>query len=217
MKITIIGAGNMARGIATRALAGGHTVTITAKDPGKAVLLVDELREQADGAGRVGAADESAVDQADIVVLAVPFDAARQLATSYGPRLGGKVLIDISNPVDASLDALVVAPDHTSAAEQIAEAAGAEVRVVKAFNTTFATTLVAGQVNGTPLDVFIAGDDQGARKEVVELVASGGLNPVDVGALEHARQLEGFQLLHMALQLRDGGHGWASTIKIVAP
>ncbi|SPE99415.1 NADPH-dependent F420 reductase [Streptomyces sp. MA5143a] len=216
MKITIIGAGNMARGIATRALAGGHTVTITAKDPGKAVRLVDELRAQADGAGQVGAADESAVDQADIVVLAVPFDAARQLAASYGPRLGGKVLIDISNPVDASLDALVV-PPRTSAAEQIAEAAGPQVRVVKAFNTTFATTLISGQVGGTPLDVFVAGDDQAARKEVADLVTSGELNPVDVGALKHARQLEGFQLLHMALQIREGGHGWASTIKIVAP
>ncbi|OPG09059.1 NADP oxidoreductase [Streptomyces sp. GKU 895] len=215
MKITIIGAGNMARGIATRALAGGHTVAITAKDPGKAVRLVDDLREQADGAGRVSAADDAAVGQADIVVLAVPFDAARQLAAAYGPRLGGKVLIDISNPVDATLDALTVAPS-TSAAEQIAQAAGAEVRVVKAFNTTFATTLVAGQVHGTVLDVFIAGDDRNAREEVADLVASGGLNPVDVGALAHARQLEGFQLLHMALQMREGGHSWASTIKIVA-
>ncbi|MFD5944516.1 NADPH-dependent F420 reductase [Streptomyces collinus] len=217
MKITIIGAGNMARGIATRALAGGHTVTITAKDPGKAVQLADELCEQADADGRVGAADdEAAVDQTDIVVLAVPFEAARQLAASYGPRLGGKVLIDISNPVDATLDALVVAPG-TSAAEQVAEAGGPQVRVVKAFNTTFANTLVDGQVNGTPLDVFIAGDDQSAREEVADLVASGGLNPVDVGALGHARQLEGFQLLHMALQFRAGGHGWASMIKIVTP
>jgi NADPH-dependent F420 reductase len=216
VKITIIGAGNMARGIATRALTGGHTVTITAKDPDKAIRLVDELREQAGRAGQLGAADEAAVDQADIVVLAVPFDAAKQLAASYGPRLGGKVLIDISNPVDATLDALVVAPG-TSAAEQIAEAAGPQVRVVKAFNTTFATTLVSGQVGGTPLDVFVAGDDAAAREEVADLVVSGGLNPVDVGALEHARQLEGFQLLHMALQIREGGHGWASTIKIVAP
>jgi predicted dinucleotide-binding enzyme len=215
MKITIIGAGNMARGIATRALAGGHTVAITAKDPGKAVRLVDDLREQDDGAGRVSAADDAAVGQADIVVLAVPFDAARQLAAAYGPRLGGKVLIDISNPVDATLDALTVAPS-TSAAEQIAQAAGAEVRVVKAFNTTFATTLVAGRVHGTVLDVFIAGDDRNAREEVADLVASGGLNPVDVGALAHARQLEGFQLLHTALQMREGGHTWASTIKIVA-
>ncbi|GHB91154.1 MULTISPECIES: NADPH-dependent F420 reductase [Streptomyces] len=216
MKITIIGAGNMARGIATRALAGGHTITVTTKDPGKAVRLVDELRGRATGEGRMAAADASAVDTADIVVLAVPFDAAKQLASAYGDRLSDKVVIDISNPVDASLDALVVTPG-TSAAEEIAEAAGPDVRVVKAFNTTFATTLIAGEVNGTPLDVFIAGDDEAARKQVADLVTSGGLNPVDVGALRHARQLEGFQLLHMALQIREAGHGWASSIKIVAP
>lgn len=216
MKITIIGAGNMARGIATRALAGGHTITVTTKDPGKAVRLVDELRGRATGEGRMAAADASAVDTADIVVLAVPFDAAKQLASAYGDRLSDKVVIDISNPVDASLDALVVTPG-TSAAEEIAEAAGPDVRVVKAFNTTFATTLIAGEVNGTPLDVFIAGDDEAARKQVADLVTSGGLNPVDVGALRHARQLEGFQLLHMALQIREAGHGWASSVKIVAP
>ncbi|WNM32576.1 NAD(P)-binding domain-containing protein [Streptomyces sp. Li-HN-5-11] len=215
MKITVIGAGNMARGIATRALAGGHTVTITAKDADKAVRLADELREQNHGDGPVGAADDLAVDDADIVILAVPFEAAKQLAASYGARLNGKVLVDISNPVDTSLDALVVAPG-TSAAEQIAAAAPPQARVVKAFNTTFATTLAAGEVHGTPLDVFIAGDDEAARRKVADLVRSGGLNPVDVGALKHARELEGFQLLHMALQIREGGHGWASTIKIIA-
>ena len=89
MKITIVGAGNMARGIATRALVGGHDLAITAKDPATAGQLADELREQDHGSGRVNAADDSAVDQADIVVLAVPFAAAKQLAASYGPRLGG--------------------------------------------------------------------------------------------------------------------------------
>ncbi|SOD66678.1 reduced coenzyme F420:NADP oxidoreductase [Streptomyces sp. 1222.2] len=217
MKITIVGAGAMARGIAIRALAGGHEVTITAKDTGKAVALADELRAGDTGGGRTAvAADDSAVDGADIVVLAVPFGAAEQLAARYGTRLSGKVLVDISNPVDAAFDALAVAPG-TSAAERIGEAAAPGTRVVKAFNTTFATTLVAGQVDGTPLDVFIAGDDEAARNQVADLVSSGGLTPVDVGALRHARELEGFQLLHMALQLRASGHGWASTIKIVAP
>ena len=213
MQITIIGAGNMARGIATRALAGGHSVTISAKDDLKAAQLADELRAKATGTARVSAGGDCAIDTAEVVVLAVPFAAAKQLATDYGPRLGGKVLIDISNPVDASLDALVTAAG-TSAAEEIAQAAAPGTRVVKAFNTTFAGTLVAGQVGGVPLDVFIAGDDEAARKQVAELVASGGLNPVDVGALKHARELEGLQLLHMALQLTDAGHGWMSTIRI---
>ena len=216
MRVTIIGAGNMARGIATRVLVGGHDVTITAKDDLKAAQLADELRDQAKGPARVGAGGDSAVDGADVVVLAVPFAAAKQLVADYGARLDGKIVIDISNPVDAALDALVVEPG-TSAAEQIAGLAAPGARVVKAFNTTFAGTLLVGQVGGLPLDVFIAGDDESARKQVADLVASGGLSPVDVGALKHARELEGFQLLHMALQLSDAGHGWMSTIRIAKP
>ncbi|MEI5519752.1 NAD(P)-binding domain-containing protein [Streptomyces brasiliscabiei] len=215
MNITIIGAGNMARGIATRALAGGHAVHISAKDPAKAAQLAEELRAQPMGAA-VRAGDDSAVDTADIVVLAVPYAAAKGLAAAYGARLSGRILVDISNPVDASLDTLVV-PPGTSAAEEIARVSAPGTRVVKAFNTTFATTLVAGRVGATPLDVFIAGDDEAARKHVAELVASSGLHAVDVGALKHARELEGFQLLHMALQIRDGGYGWASGIKLIAP
>ncbi|MEU6915454.1 NADPH-dependent F420 reductase [Streptomyces olindensis] len=156
------------------------------------------------------------MDTAELVVLAVPFAAAKELTAALGARLSGKVLVDISNPVDASLDALVVSPG-TSAAEEIAAVAAPGTKVVKAFNTTFATTLVAGRVAGTPLDVFIAGDDEVARKQVADLVTSGGLHAVDVGALKHARELEGFQLLHMALQISEGGYGWASTVKLVAP
>ena len=210
MQIAIVGAGNMARGIATRLLAGGHTVAITAKDATKAEALAAGLT------GDVRAGDDTVVDGAEVVVLAVPFEAAKELAAAYGPRLNGKILIDISNPVKPALDGLVV-PPGTSAAAAIAQAAAEGTRVVKAFNTTFASTLIAGDVDGTPLDVFIAGDDEDARKQVAELVASGGLNPVDAGPLEWARALEGFQLLHMALQLRDSGLAWGSTIKIVAP
>lgn len=222
MQIIIIGAGNMARGIATRALAGGHDVTILAKDDLKAAQLADDLRAQAVGEGVVGASasasasGDSAIDAADVVVLAVPFAAAKQLVSDYGARLDGKIVIDISNPVNAALDALVVEPG-TSAAEEIAWLATPGARIVKAFNTTFAGTLPAGSVGGEPLDVFIAADDESARKQVAELVASGGLNPVDVGALKHARGLEGFQLLHMALQLGDAGYGWMSGIRIAKP
>lgn len=216
MKITIIGAGNMARGIATRALSGGHAVTLTAKDQAKAIELAEQLEAAAVGAASVTTAEsKSAVADADIVVLAVPYAAAGEIVAGYGTQLDGKIVIDISNPVNASFDGLTVEPG-TSAAEEIAKLAAPGARIVKAFNTTFAGTLVSGQVDGIPLDVFIAGDDDDARKQVAALVESGGLHPVDVGALRSARGLEGFQLLHMALQLSGGGHGWMSTIKIVA-
>jgi predicted dinucleotide-binding enzyme len=205
----------MAHGIATRALAGGHQVAITDKSHDKAKALADELGAHAAGAS-VAAVQASAVADAEIVVLAIAYQAATAFAGSAGAALSGKVLVDISNPIDfATFDSLVV-PPGTSAAEQIAAAAPG-ARVVKAFNTTFAATLATGHVDGVPLDVFIAGDDPGARDQVAALAASGGLNPVDVGALKHARELEGIQLLNMALQRRDESYGWMSALKILKP
>jgi predicted dinucleotide-binding enzyme len=72
--------------------------------------------------------------------------------------------------------------------------------VVKAFNTTFAQTLVAGTVAGQPLDVFIAGDDAAAKATISQLVEAGGLHAIDVGPLSRARQLEGIGLLGITLQ-----------------
>ncbi|MEU9976875.1 NAD(P)-binding domain-containing protein [Streptomyces sp. NPDC051014] len=215
MRVFIVGTGNMAGGIATRALAGGHTVRLVGTDPAKAAALADALGARTDGAD-VAPAVPDAVGSADMVVLAVPFDAARQVVAEYGDHLAGKTVVDISNPVDfATFDSLTV-PADSSGAQQIAAAAAPGTRVVKAFNTTFAGPLVTGEAGGLPLDVFIAGDDPAAREQVAELASSGGLNPVVVGGLRHARELEGMQLLHMALQNRPEGHGWMSALKIVA-
>ncbi|GGN21113.1 NADPH-dependent F420 reductase [Streptomyces fuscichromogenes] len=216
MRVFIVGTGNMAGAIATRALAGGHLVRLIGTDPVKAAALADALSERTPGAD-VAPAVPDAVGSADVVVLAVPFDRARQVVTEYGDQLTGKTVVDISNPVDFSTFDSLTVPADSSAAQQLAEAAAPGTHLVKAFNTTFAGSLVAGEVGGLPLDVFIAGDDAAARDQVAELVSSGGLNPVVVGALRHARELEGIQLLHMALQTRPEGHGWMSAIKIVAP
>jgi len=212
MQITIIGAGNMARGIAIRALAGGHTVRIIDRAPDEAARLAAGLQENA-AAADVQAAGATGIGGADIVVLALPYQAARQAAAQYAAALSGKTLVDISNPVDVStFDSLVVAPG-TSAAEQIAAAAPA-ARVVKALNTTFAGTLIAGQADGAPLDVFIAGDHATAKQAVTDLATSGGLCPIDAGPLKRTRELEGFQLLHMTLQ-QTLGTNWSSAIKIL--
>lgn len=212
MQISIIGAGNMASGIATRALAGGHSVRLTDRDPGKAKTLAEDLRERVPGADVAEAG--TAPGDADIVVLALPFAAAEQVAGASREQLAGQIVVDISNPVDfATFDSLVV-PSGTSAAEQIAAAAPG-ARVVKAFNTTFAGNLVAGEAGGLPLDVFIAGDDAEAKQAVADLAASGGLRPVDAGPLRRARELEGFQFLHMTLQ-QGLGTNWSSAIKILS-
>jgi 8-hydroxy-5-deazaflavin:NADPH oxidoreductase len=204
MQITIIGTGNMARGIGTRALAGGHDVTLVGTEPEKAQALAGELG----GSARAGESVEG-----DVVILAVPYAAAADIVRSYGDQLDGKVVVDITNPVD--LNTFEPLQVEGSGAQQIAAAAPGGARVVKAFNTTFAGTLVEGAVSGQPLDVFIAGDDEGAKGTVSQLAESGGLRPVDAGPLVRARELEALGYLHMALQ-QGLGTGFGSTVKVLA-
>ncbi|WP_333739662.1 NADPH-dependent F420 reductase [Streptomyces sp. IBSBF 2806] len=212
MIITIVGAGNMARGIGTRALSGGHSLRLHDRNQDKAEQLAVALSGAVSGAD-VQAQGVEGVAAADVVVLALPYPAGREVAGSLGAVLSGKVVVDICNPVDFSTFDSLAVPPGTSAAEEIA-ATVANVRVVKAFNTTFAGPLVAGEVAGRPLDVFIAGDDDAAKETVASVVTSGGMRPLDVGPLRRARELEAFQFLHMACQDRLG-LGWSSAIAIL--
>jgi NADPH-dependent F420 reductase len=194
MNVTIIGTGNMGRGIATRLLAGGNEVTLLDSEVGKA----EELARELGGSVSAGTVGDPIAD--DVVVLAVPYEAATPLVQQYGDALSGKVVVDITNPVDWQTFDGLVTPLDSSAAEEIEKAAPEGVRVVKAFNTTFAGTLVEGQVAGQPLDVFIAGDDSGAKETVAQLVRDGGLVAIDAGPLRRAQQLEGLGFLGMTLQ-----------------
>ncbi len=199
MNVTIIGAGNMGRGIGHRLVAGGHDVIVVDQDPEEAGRLAEELRGAAQGGATVEAAGPGAELRGEVVILAVYYPGSLQLARELGDRLAGKVVVDISNPLNQTFDGLATAPG-TSAAEEVAQSAPAGARVVKAFNTTFAGTLVEGQVAGQPLDVLIAGDDEGSKETVAQLVRDGGLRAIDVGPLERARQLEGLGFLGITLQ-----------------
>jgi 8-hydroxy-5-deazaflavin:NADPH oxidoreductase len=123
------------------------------------------------------------------------------------------VVVDITNPVNETFDDLVVPPDSSATAELAALAPDA--RFVKAFNTTFATTLREGEVSGQKLDVLIAGDDEQAKGSVAELARDGGLNAIDAGPEKRARELEALGLLHMGVQ-GTLGTGFSSAVKIVA-
>jgi 8-hydroxy-5-deazaflavin:NADPH oxidoreductase len=207
MQITIVGTGNMARGIATRALAGGHDVTIVGTERSKAESLASDLG----GNGSVQAGDTVG---GDVVVLAVPYAAASDVIDTHRDSLGGAVIVDITNPVDFStFEPLSI--DAGSAAQEIAAQAPEGAKVVKAFNTNFAGTLVEGTVAGQPLDVWIAGDDEDAKAAVTQLVEDGGMRVVDAGALARARELEALGYLHMAIQ-EPLGTGFASGVKVVA-
>ncbi|WP_020574062.1 NADPH-dependent F420 reductase [Actinopolymorpha alba] len=211
MQVTILGAGNMARGIATRLLAGGNDVQILDRDAGHAATLVDELRAASDGRVSPGTIGDDI--RGEVVVFAIPYVAVAGLIDSYGEQLADKTIVDITNPINATYDGLST-PADSSAAEEIARRVPASARVVKAFNTTFAGTLTVGTVAGQPLDVFLAGDDADAKARVAGLVEAGGLRPLDAGPLARSRYLEGLGLLHITLQFTLGT-AFGSAVKIL--
>lgn len=213
MNVTIIGAGNMARGIGTRLAAGGHSVTFVGRNPESIAKAAADVKAAAKKGAKVSTASLGSVELGDVVVLAVWYGTNIEIAKQLGAKLAGKVVVDIANPLNSTYDGLATPPDSSSA-EQVAQAVPAGAKVVKAFNTTFASTLLAGQVAGQPLDVFIAGDDAGAKSKVAQLVKDGGMRPIDVGPLHRARQIEAMQLLHITLQGALGTN-WGSTIKIL--
>ena len=186
--ISVIGSGNMASAIGALAVKGGNAVEVMGRDAAKAAALASALGNGAT-AGTWGAAPAG-----DIVILAVLFDNAVPVVSQYGDALAGKIIVDITNPFNASATGLAI-PDDTSIAQMVAEAAPASAHVVKAFNTLFRDVLATGG----PLDVFMAGDDAQAKASLSVFITSLGLRSQDTGDLSMARWLEGAGLLSVGL------------------
>jgi hypothetical protein len=213
MGVSILGAGNMARGIGTRLVAAGESVTIFDRTPEKAGALANELRAGAKPGVTVQVAPAGSQLQDDIVVLAMFYPVEIGVVTQYRDQLAGKIVVEISNPLNATYDDLAT-PPGSSAAEEIALLAPG-AHVVKAFNTTFAGTLVEGSVAGQPLDVFLASDDADAKTRLATILQASGLRPLDAGPLKRARQLEGLGLLHITQQFALNTN-FGSAVKIIS-
>jgi 8-hydroxy-5-deazaflavin:NADPH oxidoreductase len=186
--ISIIGTGNMARAIGALAVAGGNTVEVIGRDRSKAADLATTL------GGSTTTGEFGAAPAGDIVIVALRYADVVPVITQYGNALADKVIVDISNPFNADADGLAL-PADTSIAQEVAKAAPAGARVVKAFNTVFGHVLEKGRT----LDVFMAGDDAQAKARVSEFIAGLGLRPLDVGGLTMAHWLEGTGLVLMGL------------------
>jgi len=138
----------------------------------------------------------------DVVVLAVYYGALADVVAQRGEQLAGKVVVDISNPLNVeTFDSLVVPADGSAAAELAA--ALPRSRVLKAFNTTFAATLASGTAGGLPTTVLIAGDDADAKSQLAGIVTAGGLRAIDAGSLRRARELEALGFLQITLAAAD--------------
>lgn len=188
--VTVIGAGNFGSVVAGIAAKGGTGVQVLARDVEKARAVADPL------GGTAGAVGDDVTG--DVVVLAVPYGAVADLVKAYPSGFDGKVLVDVTNPVDFSTFDDLVVPADSSAAKQLQDAVPG-AKVVKAFNTNFGGTLASGEIGSLPTTVLVAGDDADAKQTLVELVTSAGLRGLDAGSLKRARELEAVGLLQMTL------------------
>ena len=172
--VSILGTGNMGPAIAAVIEKGGSDVQL------------------------LGSGDSDQPLTGDVVVLAVPYPALQAVLAQRSEELAGKVVVDLTNPVDfETFDSLTVSADSSATAELAA--ALPTSRVLKAFNTNFAATLAAGTIGDQPTTVLVAGDDVEAKSQLAELVRAGGLDVVDAGALSRARELESLGFLQISL------------------
>ncbi len=200
MKVAIIGSGNIGQALGGALVGAGHDVTLAARD-----AVETETVAKAIGATTAATAPE-ALDGAQVVVLAVPYTALAEVAAEIKNSVAGKVVIDVTNPMGQR-------PAGISAAQQLAEWLPG-VRVVKAFNTTFAGLLATPEAHGQTLDALYATDDADAGEIVAELIRSIGFRPVYAGGLNAAAQLEAMAGLNIQLQIATKGD-WRSTFVLV--
>jgi NADPH-dependent F420 reductase len=207
MNIGIIGAGNVGKALARSSVRAGHSVTLSARTP-------EHAAEAAKATGaKAASSNKEAVENADVVIVAVPYDKLGEVFRELGAAVDGKVVIDATNHVDMeNPDKVFSGPSN---AEEI-QSRHPKVRVVKAFNYAFAARMAEPSVNGIKLDGFVAGDDQAAKDRALELVGSIGFRPVDAGGLVMSRVLEGMAFLNITLQIRHGWP-WQNGWKLVGP
>lgn len=175
IKATVFGKGNMGSAIAGILAAGGADVE------------------------HIDTSSTNATVNGDIVILAVPYPALSAIASAYGDQLVGKVVVDITNPVDFQTFQLAV-PTDSSAAAELAQALP-QAKVLKAFNTNFAGSLVSKSVGDHSTTVLVAGDDADAKAALADAITAGGVDVIDAGALTAARELEAFGYLQLQLAI----------------
>jgi 8-hydroxy-5-deazaflavin:NADPH oxidoreductase len=192
--VAIIGTGNIGGTLAADFAAGGLDFLLADRDQEAARKLASDLDSHAE----VVSIDE-AVERANVLVPAVWFDAFKELIAQYDGRLGGKVIVDVTNPVapDGNGGFQKIIGEQESSGQILAGLLPAGTPLVKAFGTLSAPTLSAAARREPERAVlFYAADDNDAGDLVADLIRTGGYEPVLVGGLDQSIRLEVFGDLH---------------------
>lgn len=174
-KVGIIGDGNVGSALARGLERAGYEVRTVGKDP-------QRVKETG--------------TWSDVVILAVPYGAVDDAVRALGESLQGKIVVDVTNALTADMQ--LATGCTTSAVESLQQKARG-AKVVKAFNTQFATHMDSGRVDGQQLTVFAAADDAAAKNQVLQMARDIGFDAVDAGPLQNARYLEPLGYLNIQL------------------
>jgi NADPH-dependent F420 reductase len=212
--IAIIGAtGSMGSAISKSLAKGNYRLLLKSKDDDKLKDLVKTIKsvsKKADVEPIQCPAEASW--EADVIILAVPYEAEKEITEQIREVANQKVVVSITNPLNQTFDGLVTTPG-TSAAEELQKLLPGS-KVVKAFNTTFAADFSSPVIDGKQVDAFIAGDDEEALERVKEMVTVAGFNPIIAGNLAVSRTLENMQLLLIQLGMKYN-YNWLAGWKIL--
>lgn len=212
--IAVIGAtGSMGWAIAKSLSKGNYRLLLFTRDKNRLKKLQKEIAAAYPGADvEPVTCSYTATWEADIIIVAVPFAAEKEVADKIREVANQKIVISIANPLNESYDGLITASD-TSAAEELQKLLP-NSKVIKAFNTTFAANFAQPVIDGKKVDAFIAGNDSDALETVSELVQTAGFNPVVAGDLSVSRILENMQLLLIRMGLKYN-YNWLAGWKIL--
>nr|WP_294903926.1 NAD(P)-binding domain-containing protein [uncultured Lacibacter sp.] len=212
--IAILGAsGNMGSAIAKALAKGNDRLLLISKEEEKLEALKAAIVSENPSADIEGmACAMHASWEADIIILATPYEAQAEIAEKIREVANQKIVISIANPLNSTYDGLVTTAG-TSAAEELQQLLP-HAKVVKAFNTTYAADFTQPVIDGQQLDAFIAGDHEKSVETTAELVKTAGFNPVLAGNLSVSRTLEAMQLLLIQLTVKNN-YNWLAGWKIL--
>ncbi|HQV26490.1 MAG TPA: NADPH-dependent F420 reductase [Thermoflexales bacterium] len=195
------GSGKEGSGLAMRWAHAGHSVVIGSRDPEKARRAADELNLALGGATVRGAANADAAAGADVVVLTVPYAAHTDTLVSVKDALAGKVIIDVTVPINSADFLRVMVPAGGSASKEAQALLDNGARVVAAFQNISATHLKKLDAV-VDCDVLVCGDDEAAKQIAMRLVADTGMKAWDAGPLDNAVVVEGLTTVLLGINRR---------------
>jgi NADPH-dependent F420 reductase len=195
------GTGKEGSGLAMRWANAGHTVVIGSRDPEKAARAADELNLALGRGAARGAANAEAAASADVVVLTVPYAAHRDTLVGVKDAVAGKVVIDVTVPINPSDFLRVMVPAGGSASKEAQTLLDNGARVVSAFQNISATHLKKLDAV-VDCDVLVCGDDDAAKQIAMRLVADTGMKAWDAGPLDNAVVVEGLTTVLLGINRR---------------